>query len=480
MKTKYLGNLLYGLFDKGLNRIEKDPQKIHDRIRALLNFSKRMGIEISPENMLHMERNKIMQQYAKNPQGEISYENISREGVEKWENSIKRLLKLDPSENMQLAIVKLKNNYIKLIDPEIQTEKVQMEVLKQDISAITEIVPKTEKVEMLAVEIDPHSIWYFSSTEKVGKVAVGKNPYQIINIKDPSKEICEEALKTLFGNIFVRTDTQDFIENTINLFNQLQIADIYEINFKYEFKHTPSEKEISQLNSELKVTAMLINEIWPAIFRDALEHKDLIPSEEFKLFAIKADSHLIRLIDNPSTNIQLAAINEDPLSITYLKNPSEDIQLAAIRLNPFCVGKINNLTDKAAAEAREYISRKFEALSANPENIESIDNPSKEMLGVVHKNDPYDFIWLINKEFILAVKNRDFNKIVQLKEEGYQPSTEAMQIISEVTPENDVVAIQKIYGTNTTNNLEDIKLTNSCSNEKKIDQPLITNSLMCI
>lgn len=154
--------------------------------------------------------------------------------------------------------------------------------------------------------------------------------------------------------------------------------------------------------------------------------------------------------------------------------------MAAIRLNPFCVGKINNLTDKAAAEAREYISRKFEALSANPENIESIDNPSKEMLGVVHKNDPYDFIWLINKEFILAVKNRDFNKIVQLKEEGYQPSTEAMQIISEVTPENDVVAIQKIYGTNTTNNLEDIKLTNSCSNEKKIDQPLITNSLMCI
>lgn len=41
MKTKYLGNLLYGLF-KELNRIEKDPQKIHDRMRAFLNFSRRI------------------------------------------------------------------------------------------------------------------------------------------------------------------------------------------------------------------------------------------------------------------------------------------------------------------------------------------------------------------------------------------------------------------------------------------------------
>lgn len=79
-----------------------------------------------------------------------------------------------------------------------------------------------------------------------------------------------------------------------------------------------------------------------------------------------------------------------------------------------------------------------------------------------------------DQEFISAVKDEDFIKISMMKDEGYQPSHEIMQTLSETTTENNVIAVQKIYGLKptSTKTLGDIKLANNQNNEKNIKQPL--------
>lgn len=79
-----------------------------------------------------------------------------------------------------------------------------------------------------------------------------------------------------------------------------------------------------------------------------------------------------------------------------------------------------------------------------------------------------------NMEFIAAVQNEDFVKVHQLKEEGYTPSYEVMQALSETTSENNMIAIQKIYGIQgaSRKSLGDVKLVNNRPEEKNIKQPL--------
>lgn len=79
-----------------------------------------------------------------------------------------------------------------------------------------------------------------------------------------------------------------------------------------------------------------------------------------------------------------------------------------------------------------------------------------------------------DKAFIIAVNNEDFIKIAQLKEEGYKPSASIMEGLAETISENNMIAVQKIYGIQAASrkSLGDVKLANSHPDEKNIKQPL--------
>lgn len=320
------------------------------------------------------------------------------------------------------------------------------------------------------------SLLYGLFNDRLSKIR--KDPFQILNITAQSEKVCMTALNTLFGNCGNISHCFNFIGNTLNLIYELQYL---EVDYNTKRKYLHNEKEISQLDEwKIQNTVKVINTRWPDFFQAVLvDNKNANPSEYFKLLAVISKSSWIAYMDNPSINLQSKAIDKDPFSIIYLKNPSENIQLSAIKLNPYCVCHINGLTDKATSKAKEYInaseSRKFEALSVCSGNIAFINNPSEQMFELVHENDPYYFTLLTNIDFITAIENEDFTKIAQLKEQGYQPSKEAMQIISEVTPKNIMVTVQKIYGMNT-NISEDIKLAQASVNEEKTKQVLATDN----
>lgn len=434
MKRKDLGSFWNSLFNKRLNQIKKDPMVIKD-LKNLAENELIYAVKMNPEVIRFLD---------------------------------------DPSRNVKMAAIQKDPYSISYIKN--QTEEDQLAALKQDPDSIKAFIPISEKVQIAAVNADPQTISYFSATESVKLEAVRNDPFQILDNIEPSKTTCQAALEALFGDIGNITHCHNFIGHTIELLRELKEL---EINYNIEIKGVCNETEVTRLNErKVQKTVKAIDKIWPGLFQSVFVNKDANPSEYFKLLAVKSDTSWIAFIDNPSTNIQLTVINKDPHSIIYLKNPSEDIQLSAIKLDPYCVGSIKGLTDKAASEAKEYINasenRKFEALSVYSGNIDFINNPSNEMFEIIHKKDPYYFVWLTNKEFIQALENKDFIKIVQLKEEGYRPSDEAMQMIFEVTPKEDIATVQKIYDMNT---MQNIKLASSCPDEKKTEHPLNINTL---
>lgn len=81
----------------------------------------------------------------------------------------------------------------------------------------------------------------------------------------------------------------------------------------------------------------------------------------------------------------------------------------------------------------------------------------------------------LDKEFKEAVQKEDFIKLSQLKEQGYKPSKELLQSLSETTSGNTVIAVQKIFNMKGASNaLGDVKLAHNegRSGEKDISKPL--------
>lgn len=68
----------------------------------------------------------------------------------------------------------------------------------------------------------------------------------------------------------------------------------------------------------------------------------------------------------------------------------------------------------------------------------------------------------LDADFKLAVENGDFAKLDLMKTEGYMPTKEAMQFLSNSVPENSLVAVQKIFGLKSNaQSLGDVKLAQS-------------------
>lgn len=79
----------------------------------------------------------------------------------------------------------------------------------------------------------------------------------------------------------------------------------------------------------------------------------------------------------------------------------------------------------------------------------------------------------LEMEFREAIAKDDFEKMSQLKEQGYQPSKELLQSLDSV-PDNTMIAVQKIFGMKTAAPiLNDVKLTQS-QPDKDLTRPLAT------
>lgn len=80
----------------------------------------------------------------------------------------------------------------------------------------------------------------------------------------------------------------------------------------------------------------------------------------------------------------------------------------------------------------------------------------------------------LDKEFRKAVEKEDFITLSQLKEQGYKPSKELIQSISETTSSNTMIAVQKIFGMKSVSNtLGDVKLAHTQhSADKDLKRPV--------
>lgn len=80
----------------------------------------------------------------------------------------------------------------------------------------------------------------------------------------------------------------------------------------------------------------------------------------------------------------------------------------------------------------------------------------------------------LDREFKEAVQKEDFIKLSQLKEQGFQPSKELVQSISETASNNTMIAVQKIFNLKgNANTLGDVKLAQTKqSADKDLKRPL--------
>ena len=82
--------------------------------------------------------------------------------------------------------------------------------------------------------------------------------------------------------------------------------------------------------------------------------------------------------------------------------------------------------------------------------------------------------YILDKEFKNAVEKGDFVKLSQLKEQGYHPSKEVMQSLSNTTPSNTIIAVQKIFGLKAVSNtMGDVKLAHGQqSTDRDLKRPI--------
>lgn len=80
----------------------------------------------------------------------------------------------------------------------------------------------------------------------------------------------------------------------------------------------------------------------------------------------------------------------------------------------------------------------------------------------------------LDSDFKAAVEKGNFEKLSQLKEQGYQPSKELIQSISETVSSNTMIAVHKIFDLKPHKNLQlgDVKLAHNQNGDKDISRPI--------
>ena len=108
------------------------------------------------------------------------------------------------------------------------------------------------------------------------------------------------------------------------------------------------------------------------------------------------------------------------------------------------------------------VQKEEEIVQKKEENIENVNKAEKI-------SSPE-----LEKEFKNAVEKGDFVKLSQLKEQGYHPSKEVMQSLSNTTPSNTIIAVQKIFGLKAVSNtMGDVKLAHGQqSTDRDLKRPI--------
>ena len=108
------------------------------------------------------------------------------------------------------------------------------------------------------------------------------------------------------------------------------------------------------------------------------------------------------------------------------------------------------------------VQKEEEVVQKKEENIENVNKAEK-------MSSPE-----LDKEFKNAVEKGDFVKLSQLKEQGYHPSKEVMQSLSNTTPSNTIIAVQKIFGLKAVSNtMGDVKLAHGQqSTDRDLQRPI--------
>ena len=108
------------------------------------------------------------------------------------------------------------------------------------------------------------------------------------------------------------------------------------------------------------------------------------------------------------------------------------------------------------------VQKEEEIVQKKEENIDNVNKAEK-------MSSPE-----LEKEFKNAVEKGDFVKLSQLKEQGYHPSKEVMQSLSNTTPSNTIIAVQKIFGLKAVSNtMGDVKLAHGQqSTDRDLKRPI--------
>lgn len=112
--------------------------------------------------------------------------------------------------------------------------------------------------------------------------------------------------------------------------------------------------------------------------------------------------------------------------------------------------------------AKPEVQKEEEVVQKKEENIENVNKAEK-------MSSPE-----LDKEFKNAVEKGDFVKLSQLKEQGYHPSKEVMQSLSNTTSSNTIIAVQKIFGLKAVSNtMGDVKLAHGQqSTDRDLKRPI--------
>ena len=179
----------------------------------------------------------------------------------------------------------------------------------------------------------------------------------------------------------------------------------------------------------------------------------------------------LQFIDHPSEDLIIAAVRVDHNAILHVNELSEKVQLIAVNASSYAIQGIRNPTDKVlltaihkCPEVFEFVDKpsdivKMAAVKLKPDNLQYIEEPSKEIIEVAMHLEPdvYKHCGNITEAmykgviepycaFKSALEKNEFTTLVELKECGYQPSSELVRLLSGTFSESTSVALQKIFG----------------------------------
>lgn len=236
----------------------------------------------------------------------------------------------NPSEDVQLALVKCAPGLIGEINTDNPSEAVQIAALqsaKEDKDYVGQVMHEIQR--------------RFQPSEKVKWLAVKISPDAIEYIDNPSEELLQYAIQ--HGSV----GAIKHIDNP------------------------PEEMQLAAVNKRGDFISYIKN-----------------PSEKVKWTAIKKDPFAITYFDNPSEEMQVevAKNNVEALEDLYDKRgikPSEAVQLAAVQGKSFGWGMMSWFYEMGLKPSEEV---QLAAVKRNPETIEEIENPYPSVIEYVNKH----------------------------------------------------------------------------------------------